>query len=117
MITKLNADSFTAFRSITVDFSPGINIIIGENGTGKTHILKVLYAGCSTIDTRNDKDIAQKLKAIFLPNTIGRLVRRTVGRSSGSIKIFRKNPGEEYERTIQCRITSLNKVENTKRLW
>ena len=28
----------------TIDFSPGINIIIGENGTGKTQFLKAILA-------------------------------------------------------------------------
>jgi predicted ATP-dependent endonuclease of OLD family len=29
---------------VVFEFSSGINVFIGENGTGKTHLLKVLYA-------------------------------------------------------------------------
>ena len=44
MFTNIILKKFTAFEKLGLDFSPGINILIGENGTGKTHILKALYA-------------------------------------------------------------------------
>ncbi|MDR1368832.1 MAG: AAA family ATPase [Dysgonamonadaceae bacterium] len=117
MITKFHAENFTAFKELAIDFSPGINIFIGENGTGKTHVMKALYSACSIIDTRGERDFVQKLKSVFLPNTIGRLVRRTVGRSSGSIEVFRKDAGDKTERYIKCRLTTLNKTECTLRRW
>ena len=43
MITQLKLKNFTAFSQLTVDFSPKINVIIGENGNGKTHVLKAAY--------------------------------------------------------------------------
>lgn len=42
-IKKLRLQNFTCFRDVEMEFSPGINIFIGENGTGKTHLLKVMY--------------------------------------------------------------------------
>ena len=36
--------------SIISWFSPGINIIIGENGTGKTHLIKAIYSACSLVN-------------------------------------------------------------------
>ena len=44
MFNKIVLEKFTAFQKLELGFSPGINILIGENGTGKTHILKALYA-------------------------------------------------------------------------
>jgi len=41
---ELELENFTAFERAKLSFVPGVNAIIGENGTGKTHILKVLYA-------------------------------------------------------------------------
>jgi recombinational DNA repair ATPase RecF len=38
-ITQLQLTNFTKFSELTVDFSPRVNVIIGENGTGKTHLL------------------------------------------------------------------------------
>ena len=41
---RLTLQNFTAFTDQTLEFVPGINVLIGENGTGKTHIMKALYA-------------------------------------------------------------------------
>ncbi len=62
-LTRLRLDNFTAFEHLELDFSPGINIFIGENATGKTHILKVLYAACRA--TKEDPDFAHKLRGVF----------------------------------------------------
>ena len=43
-LTKVKLEGFTAFEDLTVGFSPGINALIGANGTGKTHLMKVCYA-------------------------------------------------------------------------
>lgn len=42
-INKLSLENFTVFKNIDISFSDGINIFIGENGSGKTHLLKLLY--------------------------------------------------------------------------
>ena len=44
MIQKLSAENFTALKEAHLDFADNLNVFIGENGTGKTHILKLLYA-------------------------------------------------------------------------
>lgn len=36
--------NFTVFKQATFDFVPGVNVLIGENGTGKTHLMKAIYA-------------------------------------------------------------------------
>ncbi len=61
MITRLELKNFTTFNDVAVDFSPKINVIIGENGTGKTHFLKAAYALCSSgIAISNDNKISKK---------------------------------------------------------
>jgi len=45
-VTKMHLENFTVFEDEVLDFSTGINVIIGVNGTGKTHILKSIYATC-----------------------------------------------------------------------
>lgn len=47
MITRLELKNFTAFTDLAIDFSPKINVIIGENGNGKTQLLKSAYALCA----------------------------------------------------------------------
>ena len=97
MITRFKASNFTVFTDVDVTFSPGINIIIGENGTGKTHLMKAVYAASALIDKRIDKTFPQKLNGVFMPNSIGRLVHRSRGRNSGSISIYRRNDEDEKD--------------------
>ena len=44
IIKRIKLDNYTVFEDQQIEFDPGINVFIGENGTGKTHILKVLYS-------------------------------------------------------------------------
>jgi len=62
MLSKITFEKFTAFEKLEVLFSPGINVFIGENGTGKTHILKVAYAACDI--AKSKENFAEKIKLI-----------------------------------------------------
>lgn len=47
MIRKLTVDGFTVFPTATsLSFEPGINILVGGNGSGKSHLMKLAYALC-----------------------------------------------------------------------
>lgn len=39
-IKRIKFQNYTVFEDQQMEFSPGINVIIGENGTGKTHLMK-----------------------------------------------------------------------------
>ncbi|MRG97630.1 AAA family ATPase [Polyangium spumosum] len=43
-VTRLGLRNFTVFSDVTFEFAPGVNVFIGENGTGKSHVLKLIYA-------------------------------------------------------------------------
>jgi AAA15 family ATPase/GTPase len=91
MITRLELKNFMVFRSnLAVDFSPKINVIIGENGTGKTHLLKAVYglaAGSQLFNKKIDQynsevseeDLSEFLTKrflrVFLPleNKVGKM--------------------------------------------
>ena len=75
-ITKMRFSQFTAFEKLDFIASPGINVLIGANGTGKTHLMKVAYAACDISKTKTD--FAEKLVRVFMPSlqNLGRLVRR-----------------------------------------
>ncbi len=42
-IQNIKIENFTVFENLNIDFAAGINVFIGENGTGKTHLLKLSY--------------------------------------------------------------------------
>lgn len=70
MITKLELENFTVFDKLEIDFSPKINIIIGENGTGKTQLLKAAYTLSSTskIDANDiETTLTARLLKLFMP--------------------------------------------------
>lgn len=75
-LTKIEAENFTVFQDIMIPFSKGINILVGENGVGKTHIMKLAYAACQA--SKHDVSFPQKTTRLFRPDqsSIGRLVNR-----------------------------------------
>jgi len=91
-LTAVKFEKFTAFQNLEIKFSPGINVLVGANGTGKTHIMKVGYAACDV--TRTGDNFAEKLVRVFLPsgNALGRLVKRQTGSSACSVKVSRQIP-------------------------
>ena len=95
MIEHVFLENFTVFDQLDLPVSPGINAFIGNNGTGKTHLLKVIY---SSIAAHTDqKDVIEKLVGVFLPleNRIGRLVTRRAASTRTHIRIIRE--GEALE--------------------
>lgn len=78
-ITSVKLENLTAFKLLDLKFSSGVNVLIGANGTGKTHLLKVLYSACAiTVGEDSEKGFAYKLKNVFNPyeGRVGRLARR-----------------------------------------
>lgn len=86
-VTKINLQNFTAFKNLEVEFSPGINALVGANGTGKTHLMKACYAACEAANA--DELFAQKLLRVFRPSGLdgGRLVRQKSRASSGRVEV------------------------------
>ncbi len=111
-IRSLTVKNFTAFSNATLDFSR-LNVIVGENGVGKTHLLKLLYAVLASCQRpggqpTNNKDhfdvhvtggrptvaalettLSAKLVGVFRPkkSKVGRLARRRPGHNNCSVKL------------------------------
>ena len=78
MLEKLELKNFAKFSELPIQFSPRINIIIGENGTGKTQLLKAAYAANAALsDELQGEDLAKRLCRIYRPtgDSLGKLVR------------------------------------------
>lgn len=78
-ITHIRLENMTAFATFDQSFSTGVNVLIGANGTGKTHLLKTLYAACAvTAGEDAEKGFSLKFRNVFNPyeGRIGRLSRR-----------------------------------------
>ena len=44
VLKSLHLENFTVFPDVELNFGKNLNVIIGENGAGKTHILKAAYS-------------------------------------------------------------------------
>lgn len=78
-ITNIKLENLTAFSELDLGFSSGINVLIGANGTGKTHLLKTLYAASAiTVGENVEKGFGLKFRNVFNPyeGRVGRLSRR-----------------------------------------
>lgn len=68
-IQKVHIQNFTVFEDVQIVFSKGINILIGTNGTGKTHVLKSLYAVCESVNSE-DKGVFDISRPYFSVNSL-----------------------------------------------
>jgi len=78
MIAKLGLKNFAKFGELNINFSPKINVIIGENGTGKTQLLKAAYVANTVLaHGQEQSDLTDKLCSIFRPSgdALGKLVK------------------------------------------
>lgn len=90
-IQKISLKNITVFDTLDMQFSDGINVFIGPNGVGKTHLLKILYSACCAADPK--VSFSNKIVSCFAPDEhrISRLVRRKQGNNDASIDITSKN--------------------------
>lgn len=97
MINSILLTDFTGFANTRFDFTKGINVLIGKNGTGKTHVLKCLAA---TLQARHDflgknstsKEqfeyiLAEDMIFYFKPDVIGNLVNKGVPSGRANITV------------------------------
>lgn len=89
IVTRLRLKNFTTFSDLDLAPSSGINVFVGTNGTGKTHLMKVGYAACAVSDPT--EEFPEKLIRVFLPSgrMLGRLVRRQRGRETCLVEVQR----------------------------
>lgn len=60
-LTRVRLKNFTAFADLDLEFSPGVNVLLGRNGAGKTHLMKVGYAACA-YDRTIERDFPRRSK-------------------------------------------------------
>jgi len=107
MIKKIELENFTIFKKIEIDFCDGINVFIGANGTGKTHILKLIYTILSALH-KGDR-VSYKIVNVFLPKEkrIGRLVKRANVSKRAKVKIFKTDDN------LQLKLSFSNHTKET----
>lgn len=93
MLKTLGIKNLTVFPRAQFGFCGGVNVIIGENGSGKSHLLRTAYALITAGVEKNgppstgapvkstlQRTFAAKLVNVMRPKSLGRLTRRKTGR-------------------------------------
>ena len=92
--------NLTVFPDANLRFGRNLNVIVGENGTGKTHLLKMAYSvlaasweegrkpnASAPTKTLLQSRLADKLINVFRPESLGRLATRRRGRARCDVTI------------------------------
>ena len=100
MLKKFDIRNLTVFPEADFRFCGGVNVIIGENGSGKSHLLRAAYALIAATMERNgsspstrpvkstlQRTLATKLINVMRPESLGRLARRRTDRQRCEIAL------------------------------
>lgn len=92
MLKKMTLSGFTVFTGAELSFADGLNVVVGENGTGKSHLLSAIYSVIANsaeqgrkptvvapTKTALQKSVADKLIHVMRPESLGRLASRAQG--------------------------------------
>lgn len=85
-------ENFTVFDDVMTEWAPGLNVVIGDRGAGKTHLLRAVDAALGML-AANDSELdgGRRLEHSFgLPaGEAGRLIRR--GQSEATVRTGQRN--------------------------
>ena len=98
-VNKLILKNFMLFENAEINWAKNINVICGENSTGKTTLLKIMYSmlkplgkGYKEVATKEieEKMFVDKFQGVFRPDEmkIGRLVSRKQGSNRTDFSII-----------------------------
>lgn len=97
MLKQLKIHGVTVFREAEVTPISGLNVVIGENGSGKSHLLKIAYSIIAAVYhpelreapekllSQLQVDTTSKLVNVLRPDSLGRLAQRKQGRAHSEI--------------------------------
>jgi predicted ATPase len=81
MIQKITIKNFLNYENFSIETVPNITVLIGENDTGKTGLLKMLYATTKSLEVFSrkshikeasfKKELAEKMFNVFQPRKTG----------------------------------------------
>ncbi|NLB32042.1 MAG: AAA family ATPase [Alcaligenaceae bacterium] len=131
MLKQLNIKNLTLFpNEHKLSFAAGLNVFVGENGTGKTHLMKMAYSLIAASQEASRKQehnaptkaylqkaYADKLLGVFKPDALGRLVSRKQGRARCEVSLEFDNTDLNTRISFATNATSDVKVEVLPMHW
>ncbi len=93
MITRIEVDGFKSLNGFHLDIQPGLNILVGPNGSGKTNIILFFE---------------------FVSKLVNEDLYNAVTKVGGAGAIFKKVGDQDYTNTISCLIQGCRKHSDKK---
>lgn len=124
MLKQASFKNLTTLPNETLVFAPGLNVVVAENGCGKTHLLKAIYAllavnaGKDLTKESLKKSYADKLMGVFRPESLGRLVKRKQGsgREGCEVALTMVDTQQSCEISFASQASSYVKIEHAPSL-
>ncbi|WP_435020600.1 AAA family ATPase [Tundrisphaera sp. TA3] len=130
MLAHLRLNNFTLFSEADVPFARHLNVLVGENGSGKSHLLKLAYSlawvmarggreSGSPTPTKAylEKAIASKLRGVFRPDRLGRLARRQAGVSRCEVEAKFRQVAHDLAFSFTTKNASEVSLDRTPARW
>lgn len=117
MLNSARIQNFGVLPDAEFRFAPGLNVVVGENGCGKSQLLKLLYAllkvqadSQQLHKSRLQKSCAEKLVGVFRAEALGRLVKRQAGQARCEIALHMVTPAHDLSISFTTRASNTVQV-------
>jgi predicted ATPase len=127
MQKSLTIQNFSLFDDIKIQWSSGLNVIVGENGTGKSQLMKLAYSlswvsahqNKAIRQTKDElqKRIADKLVNTCRPEYLGRLVSRKPSRNRCDVEVEFANKSNDFKFSFATNSRTEVKIESTPTMY
>ena len=110
-VRSVELSEFSAFEHVELRCVAGLNVFIGENGTGKSHALKAVYSLLEAMRVSRQpagpkllQAVESKLAGVFRPTggAVTRLIRRKHGQNAAELSIV-SDKGTAFRAGISVR--------------
>jgi energy-coupling factor transporter ATP-binding protein EcfA2 len=130
VIKSLEVTAFTVFNEAKFKFGKNLNVIVGENGAAKTHILKLAYSILATSFEEGRKPgaaaptksllqtrLAEKLVNVFRPESLGRLAQRRQGVQRCEVTVMGTKQASNVAFGFTTKSTSEVSIQTLPKEW
>ncbi|CAK0762542.1 ATP-binding protein [Gammaproteobacteria bacterium] len=130
MLNKMAIRNLTVFSEANLDFGGNLNVFVGKNGTGKTHLLELAYSVLAVSAEEGRKinaatptksayqtRLADKLVNVFRPETLDCLARRKRGRERCDIQLTFEHSDWDVDFGFATNSKSEVSIEKLPKSW
>ena len=97
MFNKIKIENFTVIEKEELHFSKNINVFIGKNSSGKSHLMKLLYSIAKNYESVDELEkskakfglpLTKEFLKNFMINRVGKLSSKVSGHHTSKIEVF-----------------------------